>query len=77
MAKVRKSDTAYSVTVSSQRTNGTMTVWALRDFVRALDEAGIPDDAQLVDEHNSDTRAFSGIRVRHTVIVEPSPDGAS
>jgi hypothetical protein len=78
MAKITKSETSYSIYVSSQPLNGTMTVWALRDFVRALDEAGIPDNAELVAQHNHDTRHFNGLSVRHTVVVEPAPeDGAS
>jgi hypothetical protein len=79
MAKVTRSDTAYSIHIRSEYpVQGSMTVWALRDFVRALDEAGIPDNAPLTAEHNHDTRHLSALWLRHTVTVEPArevPDG--
>lgn len=75
MAKVTRSDTAYSIYIASQPLNGAMTVWALRDFVRALDAEGIPDNANVQDHHNHDTKHFNGLSVRHTVVTEAAePD---
>lgn len=71
MAKITRSDTAYSIYLASQPLDGAMTVWALRDFVRALDAEGIPNDAKLEAHHNHDTKHFNGLSVRHTVVVEP------
>ena len=75
MAEVNTSATTYTVNVSSQPPmSGSMTVWALRDFVKALDEAGVPGDVTLVASHN-DTRHFTGLRVHYTVEVAPSIEG--
>lgn len=61
--------------------DGGLKVWHLRDFVKALDEAGIPDNAKLTAHHNDSTRHFSGISVHHTEDIEgwadePAPDTA-
>lgn len=70
MAKVTRS-AGLSIYISSEPpTRGTMTVWALRDFLRAVDEAGIPDTATLSAERNHNTMAFTAVSVRHSVEVD-------
>ena len=76
-AKTTRSDTAYDVYVASTPGNGAMSVWQLRDFLRAIDAAGIPDDAKLSDHHNHATTGFVGLSVRHTFVVEPAPEQAT
>lgn len=71
MADIRRSATQYSITISSDPpATGGMSVWALRDLVRALDEAGIPNDAMVIDEHANDTGHLVRLRVRHVVTIE-------
>lgn len=69
MAKTTRSDTAYSIYVRSAPGMGAMTVWALLDFARALQAAGIPDNATITDHHD-DVRNLTALSVRHTVVVE-------
>lgn len=72
-AKITRSETSYSVHVASAVPwTGGMTVEELRDFLRAVDRAGIPDTAQLSPETNHQTRAFVGLWVRHTFTVPES-----
>jgi murein tripeptide amidase MpaA len=76
--KTSRSGTAYSVTVCSDYpSQGSMTVGALRDFVRALDAAEIPDSATLTAEHNHSTSHFTALRVQHTVVVKSEPTGST
>ena len=76
-AKITKSQPAYSVTVqSTPPISGSMTVWNLRDFLRAIDAAEIPDTATLVAEHNYDTKHFTGLRVQYTFKIEAAEEGA-
>ncbi len=66
MATVTKSASRSIYIASEPPYQGSMTVWALRDFVRALDEHGIPDNATLTATHATDTQHFTGIYVRVT-----------
>lgn len=67
-SKTSRSDSTYRIFVASPSADR-MTVWHLRDFVRALDAAGIPDDVRVV--HNSSPeRGLSGLHVHHDVTVE-------
>lgn len=36
----------------------------VREFVKAMDEAGIPDEAQVSDRHSFETRHLTGLHVR-------------
>ena len=83
-AKVTKSDTTYSVYVASTPPfSGGMEVWHLRDFLRAVDASGIPDDAKVSAASSHDTGHFIGVSVRHTFVVEqadpepPDPEKAT
>lgn len=69
-AKATRSNAAYSINVSSTPSDGTMTLWHLRDFLRACDREGIPDTAQLSANHSHSTSAFAGVRVSHTFVME-------
>lgn len=72
-AKITRSETSYSVHVASTHPyTGGMTIWALRDFLRAVDLAAIPDTAELIADRNDSTCAFIGLRVRHTFTVSES-----
>lgn len=68
MAKITRS-AGLSIYISSEPQRA-MTVWALRDFLRAVDEAGIPDNATLSAERNHNTMAFTAVSVRHSVEVD-------
>jgi hypothetical protein len=77
MAKISISATSRSIYIASDPPYaGDMTLWALRDFVRSCDEAGIPDEAKLVAHHATETRHLVNVSVRHTVVVEPAPEGS-
>jgi hypothetical protein len=67
-AKTSRSKTAYTVNVSSAPADG-MTVWHVRDFVRALDAAEIPDGAKVLAS-SSPERGLTGLRVHHDVTVK-------
>ena len=70
MAKVNRSGQSYQINVTSQHPyQGGMTAWALRDFVKALDEQGIPEDTRIVCDYDQTTRHLIGLRVSHTVVV--------
>lgn len=74
-AKVNRSETTYTVSVSSTPPfSGSITVWHLRDFLAAIDAAGIPDEATLVADHSHDTRHFVGLRVSHLFVVEEAAE---
>lgn len=70
MAKVTRSATRNTYIRSEYPHQGSMTVWALRDFVRTLDAEGIPDDATLSAERNHSTLHFIGLNVRVTTEVD-------
>lgn len=74
MAKTSRS--AYSrstyVTSNPSVSGGGMSVWALRDFVHALDELGVPDD-ERVEAHHNDTRHLTHLSVRwYEALPEPA-----
>lgn len=70
-AKITKSSPSYSVVVqSTPPMSGHMTAWELRDFVKALDAAVIPDDARILHDLNQDTRALAYLRVHHVFAAE-------
>lgn len=54
-------------------TDGGLKAWHLRDFVKALDAAGIPDDARLECHKDTGTMHFSSVSVRHTEDIEGWP----
>jgi hypothetical protein len=72
-AKVTKTRQSYTVAVSSTppSTRG-MTVWHLRDFLRAIDAAGVPDTAEI-DPEKSSVGFLTYLRTRHTFVVD-EPD---
>lgn len=72
MAKVTRSATRSTYIRSEYPYQGSMTVWALRDFVRALDAEGIPDDATLSAEKHHNTLHFIGLNVRVTTEINES-----
>jgi hypothetical protein len=41
-----------------------MTAYDVREFVKAMDEAGIPNETYVTDHHALDTRHFQGLSVR-------------
>jgi hypothetical protein len=53
----------------SSRVERGLTVGALREFVRMLDEWDIPAEVPLIADHNYDTRHFQQLRVSHRVVV--------
>lgn len=50
---------------------GVLTAGHVRQFVKHLDEAGIPDDALVEDQHANDTRRLQGLSVR---VTDTRPD---
>ena len=70
MAKVSKSVSRSIYIRSEYPHQGSMTAWALRDFVKALDENGVPDDATLSAERNHSTLHFIAISVRVTTEID-------
>lgn len=69
MAKVSKS-ASRSIYIRSDYSQGSMTVWALRDFVKALDEHGVPDNTTLSAERDHNTLHFIAISVRVTTEID-------
>lgn len=68
MSGIHRSDTVYSVRVSS--VFGTLTVATIKDFARKLEAAGdMPDTAQVTVE-TQDGRPVR-LRAAHTVVVAP------
>ena len=71
MAEIRHGPTQYVIEVTTgdchERTAG-----MLRDFVRALDEAGIPDDAEWRADLRYEARRYS-LSLHHTVRVNEPP----
>ncbi|WP_346536968.1 hypothetical protein [Micromonospora sp. DPT] len=73
MAKVTTSASRTIYIRSEYPVQGSMTAWALRDFVRALDEHGIPDNATLTAERDHNTMHFVAVSVRVSEPVKPEP----
>ncbi len=71
MAKTERgaSRTTYIRSAASCR----LTVAEVRDFVKALDEAGVPDKVDVDAEHHRDTRALAGLYVRFTEKIDGWP----
>lgn len=63
-----------TVYIHTPLVNGGLKAWHLRDFVKALDEAGVPDDAKLTAHRDSGTMHFNGISVHHTEDIEGWPE---
>ena len=71
MAEIRRGPIQYLIEVRSREQRG-RTAGMLRDFVRALDEAGIPDDAEWrADLRYADSRY--SLSLLHTVRVNEPP----
>lgn len=51
-----------------------MSVWHVRDFLAALDEAGVPDGL-TVEFSRSDAGHLTGLSVRHHVALDPDAAG--
>jgi hypothetical protein len=73
MAKVSKSASRSVYIASPPPVQGSMTVWALRDFLAAVDAEGIPDNATLECQRDHNTFHFTGVSVRYTVPISPDP----
>ena len=41
-----------------------LSAYHVRQFVKSMDEAGVPDTALVTDRHANDTRALTGLIVR-------------
>jgi hypothetical protein len=54
-----------------------LTAYHVREFVRALDAAGVPDSSLVEDRHANDTRALVGLFVRVTETAVAHPAGPS
>ena len=63
MAKTTRS-AGRSIYIVSQPSDR-MTAWHVRDFVRALDEHSIPDNAMVTAEKNISTLHTTGLSVTH------------
>ncbi len=70
MATVTKSASRSIYIASKPPYQGSMTVWALRDFVRALDAESIPDSAKLDVHRDHNTLHFTGLSVRVTSNID-------
>lgn len=62
-----------STFVWSPAANGAMTVWHLRDFVRALDAAGVPDNVKL-EGHRTDAGHLNRLSARWTEEIDGWPE---
>jgi hypothetical protein len=63
MAHVTRQTTHRLYVTSTTPVTGSMTAWALRDLVRALDEQQVPDDATVTAHHNVNTRHLERLSV--------------
>lgn len=76
MAEVTRSRSRALRIASQPPYQGGMTVWALRDFVRALDAEGVSDDTPVTCNHHHNTRHLTGLWVREATTEEqPEADG--
>ncbi|MGI5144809.1 hypothetical protein ACQEVC_45580 [Plantactinospora sp. CA-294935] len=64
MAKVTRSASRSIYIRSVSPYQGGMSVWALRDFVRALDAEEIPDDAKVECHRDHNTLHLTNLSVR-------------
>jgi hypothetical protein len=75
VAKVTRSRSSSLYVRSQPPVQGGMTVWALRDFVRALDAEGVSDKTKVICDH-SVTQSLTGLWVREeTTEEQPAADG--
>lgn len=49
---------------------GHVTAWSVRQFVAALDEAGIPDNVRVIATHDMNTYHLERLRVQHVIVVD-------
>ena len=75
MAKVKRSANRTTYVSTTPVVSGGLTAWHVRDFVRSLDDAGVPDNARLTAHHSDSTRHFEGISVHHTEEIDGWPAG--
>lgn len=61
------------ITVSASANR--LSAWDVREFVKHLDAAGVPDSVLIDDHHSFDTRALTGLTARVTETL-PEPEGA-
>ena len=59
-----------SVSTSADR----LTAYHVREFVRHMDLAEIPDNALVDDRHSFETRALIGLSVHHSATKDALPD---
>jgi hypothetical protein len=50
-----------------------MTAYHIREFVRRLDEEGVPDKTEVTDRHANDTRRFVGLTAHVKEVATPTP----
>ncbi len=70
MAKVTRSRESSLHIRSQPSYQGGMTVWALRDFVRALDAEGVSDETRVTCDHDHNSRHLAALWVRETTREE-------
>jgi len=70
MAKITKSASRSIYIRSNHPMHGSMTVGALRDFLKAIDEHGVPDTATLSAHKDHNTLHFTAVSVRHTTEID-------
>ncbi|KAB8186893.1 hypothetical protein FH608_046230 [Nonomuraea phyllanthi] len=75
MAEVKRTRSASLYIRSRPPYQGSMTVWALRDFVRALDAEGVSDKTTVDCHHSHDTRHVVSLSVREATTEEVSEPG--
>ena len=66
-SKIRKS--ASETTHVSSPPADQLTAWHVRDFVRGLDRAGIPDTAEISSRTNNSTMRTVGLETIHSVKI--------
>ncbi|MEU8270151.1 hypothetical protein AB0B89_23705 [Sphaerisporangium sp. NPDC049002] len=76
MAKIIRSRSSSLQIRSSPSYQGGMTVWALRDFVRALDAEGVSDKTRVTCDHDHNTRSLTGLWVKETTTEGLPASGA-
>lgn len=71
MAKTERgaSRTTYVRSATVER----MTAWDVRDFVKALDEAAVPDKTEVDAEHHHTTRQLTRLYVRFSEDIDGWP----
>lgn len=75
MAEVKRTRSASLYICSRPPYQGSMTVWALRDFVRTLDAEGVSDKTTVDCRHNHQTCHLVSLSVREATTEEVSDPG--